>query len=570
MASASLERTTGSGFVWCVLGALLMCGTGEARPTRPHLFVFLQDDLGYDDVAYNGNDANLDVTGNITAAAREGVVLKRHYVHWHCSPTRRSLLTGRLPLHHSEFLSDVSKGDDIDLRWTTIAQKLKTAGYATHWYGKGHTGYKSWNHLPEQLGFDDFLGFLGGSQDHFAESRWAGQQPLHDVNRTYSADLYGRKAIETLKAYDPHAPNAKPLFFYLPWQNVHSPFQAREDWKGDVLRGMLSASDEWTGRIIQTLKDKGMWQDTAVFYSSDNGGDGLASNWPLRGSKHTNWEGGMRASAFLSGGLVPPASRGTESKVVSHIADWYTTLCMLAHRGDGDEAAAASCQDDPPQAPAAVDPNDACIEDPMHTPCKDIYGKDSYPGVDGVDVWAAHTGADTRNNVSASHAKLWLSAEVLMVGDYKLIVAQQQPAKSANPPIYGWKCNNPHLNSTKRCDSLHSATEPYFDATAAECKCGCQFKDRAQYTPCLFDVGADPSEFAPLEGEAAAKKMAVMWRQLNLTNLELYARAPGPRREGSSPAHLVGACNQTCTEAYWSTFGVHHAEGPQCGVPACS
>ena len=50
----------------------------------------LQDDLGYDDVAFNGNDANLDVTGNITAAAREGVVLERHYVHWHCSPTRRS------------------------------------------------------------------------------------------------------------------------------------------------------------------------------------------------------------------------------------------------------------------------------------------------------------------------------------------------------------------------------------------------------------------------------------------------------------------------------------------------
>lgn len=62
----------------------------------------VQDDLGHDDVAFYGNTVNLDVTGNITAAANEGVILERHYVHWHCSPTRRSVLTGRLPLHHSE------------------------------------------------------------------------------------------------------------------------------------------------------------------------------------------------------------------------------------------------------------------------------------------------------------------------------------------------------------------------------------------------------------------------------------------------------------------------------------
>jgi arylsulfatase A-like enzyme len=113
--------------------------------------MFLQDDLGHDDVSFNGNQANLDVTGNITAAARSGIILKRHYVHWHCSPTRRSFLTGRLPLHHSEFLSSVSTGDDIDLRWTTIAEKLKPAGYQTYWFGKGHTGYKSFNHLPLQV-----------------------------------------------------------------------------------------------------------------------------------------------------------------------------------------------------------------------------------------------------------------------------------------------------------------------------------------------------------------------------------------------------------------------------------
>lgn len=80
-----------------------------------------------------GNLVNLAITGNITAAAKAGIILTRHYVHWHCSPTRRTFLTGRLPLHHSEFLSSTQMGDDIDLRWTTIAEKVKAQGYMAYW-----------------------------------------------------------------------------------------------------------------------------------------------------------------------------------------------------------------------------------------------------------------------------------------------------------------------------------------------------------------------------------------------------------------------------------------------------
>ena len=232
----------------------------------------LQDDLGHDDVTFtNGNSVNSDVTGNITATAQQGIILDRHYVHWHCSPTRRTFLTGRLPLHHSEFLSAVN-GDDIDLRWTTIAQKLKPAGYATYWYGKGHTGYKSFNHLPLQLGFDAFTGFLGGAQDHFSTGRWQGNCPLTPANDSYCATLYGGMAHATLVDYDATAPNAKPLFFYLPWQNVHAPYEAPVAWQGDVLRGMLAATDAALGNIVDTLKTKGMWANSVIFYSADNGG----------------------------------------------------------------------------------------------------------------------------------------------------------------------------------------------------------------------------------------------------------------------------------------------------------
>lgn len=160
-------------------------------------------------------------------------------------------------------------GDDIDLRWTTIAEKLKPAGYMAYWFGKGHTGYKSFNHLPLQLGFDRFAGFLGGAQSHFATKRWEGNCPLTPANDTYSAELYGELAHATLLEYDEKATDAKPLFFYLPWQNVHAPYQAPLEWSGDVLRGMLSSTDAALGNMISTLKAKGMWDKSVILYSAD-------------------------------------------------------------------------------------------------------------------------------------------------------------------------------------------------------------------------------------------------------------------------------------------------------------
>ena len=86
-------------------------------------------DLGfYDSGIHNPQKAKW--TGNITALAREGVVLSNHYTHWHCSPTRRSFLSGRLPIHHGEQLSG-DPTDDIDLRQELLPAKLQRAGYTT-------------------------------------------------------------------------------------------------------------------------------------------------------------------------------------------------------------------------------------------------------------------------------------------------------------------------------------------------------------------------------------------------------------------------------------------------------
>ena len=103
-------------------------------------------------------------THNLTALADAGIRLSHHYVHWHCSPSRRSFITGRSPLHHGEQLSAVN-GDDIDLRWTWISEKLEAQGYVSHWYGKGHTGYESMQHMPATRGFNGgSVLYLGGTR----------------------------------------------------------------------------------------------------------------------------------------------------------------------------------------------------------------------------------------------------------------------------------------------------------------------------------------------------------------------------------------------------------------------
>lgn len=128
----------------------------------------------------------------------------------------------------------------------------------------------------------------------------------------------------------------------------------------------------------------------------------------------------MRVAAFISGGFLPKALRGTSTSIVFHIADWYPTICHLA---------GVSGKDDPPVAPEPVDPTN---------PTKNIYGTKSFPPVDGVDIWPILTNpAYSSTNYTAAHAQLWISEEVMIQGQYKIVVAQQEPAKTNNPPVYG-------------------------------------------------------------------------------------------------------------------------------------
>jgi arylsulfatase A-like enzyme len=379
----------------CVLGLGLLLGSGAAAAAvgasrlgtdtvdtgwalqRPHIFFVLQDDYGWND--FHG-PALLPFHGNLTALAKEGIMLTNHLVHYHCSPTRRSFISGRLPIHHGEELSPTA-ADNVDLRWSLVSNKLHDAGYKTHWVGKGHVGFLSMAHLPTHRGFDTFTGFLSGGQSYTSGDRWHNEGPLNDT--TYSSDLYGRTAVAIVEAHPDPAGATSPLFLYLPWQAVHSPYDNVPGFDCEssyppypgVYAGMLNEADIYMGQLRTTLRQRKMWENSLIVYCSDNGGvseNGLAGvNYPLRGEKHTNWAGGYRVAAFISGGVVPSALRGTTSNLRLHVVDWYPSFCAAAG------LTSAQCSDDSPVKPLPVDPSD---------PAKDIYSNGAWPSLDGIDV----------------------------------------------------------------------------------------------------------------------------------------------------------------------------------------
>ena len=522
-----------------------------AVAVKPNLIMILQDDLGHYDLGLHNPDARA-YTENITALAAEGILLTNHYTHWHCSPTRRSFLSGRLPIHHGEQLSGIAT-DDIDLRMTWISEKLQPAGYKSFWYGKGHTGYKSMQHLGANRGFDNVFGFLSGSESYTSDTKWQGQHPVHSDAQfdnpppgmhptTYSSQLLGELAVQAVEGHD----TTVPLFMYLAFQAVHTPYdKVPGNPMNSTYHGMVWDADVYVGLLVDALKAKGMYDNTVIVYTSDNGGvvDGI--NYPLRGEKHSNWEGGMRTAAFVSGGLVPTSLRGTNNTMNLHIVDWYATFCELA---------GVDHSDDPATPPLPTNISD---------PTKDIYGNLSYPGVDGVPVWNMLMNPD-EFNYSSAHENLVLSKEVVIHGQYKLLVSQPF-FKTQNS---GWK----------------QPDGTWVAADAKEWPCMAQDLPPANGVNvfpgsgkgvCLFDLRADASEKVNIASQEPTI-VASLWQVLNES--ALAARdcsgwsGPIPGPQGScSPQSLLGNCNSSCAQQYWNNNfpGALNAPGPICGVPTC-
>jgi arylsulfatase A-like enzyme len=315
---------------------LLLVAALTAAVERPNIVFFLIDDLGYADCGFNGG--KVIKTPNIDRLAAEGAVLEHHYVQPVCSPTRAALMTGRYATRTGVY-TVVRPGAKwgLPLEERTLAQALKSAGYETAITGKWHLGEFDRAYLPTSRGFDHQYGHYFGMIDYFTHVRegkmdWhRDDQPLKEEG--YSTHLIAQEAVKRIASRDA----AKPLFLYVPFNGVHSPFQVPDSYlkpygslngSRQKLAGMLAAVDEAIGQIVAALDKAGMGKDTLIIFSSDNGGPPPGINTPLNGFKGSLWEGGTRAAAFVRWpGQVPAGKRISQPM---HVIDWYPTLIGLA------------------------------------------------------------------------------------------------------------------------------------------------------------------------------------------------------------------------------------------------
>jgi arylsulfatase A-like enzyme len=307
---------------------------------RPNIVIILSDDQGYADVGYHGYCDDVE-TPHTDALAAAGVQLSDGYASGYvCAPTRAGLLTGRYQQRFGFYQASDSRvglpTDEI-----TVADLLKRAGYKTGIFGKWHLGLDPEFH-PLKRGFDEFYGFLGhGAHDYFdLESKpdqaynamYRNADIINDTG--YLTDNLGREAVSFI---DRHKED--PFFLYLPFNAVHWPLQAPQDdiacYNTDnpdrnIQLAMVKRMDIAIGAVMDALKKADVWDNTLIFFFSDNGGaqKNHADNTPLRDYKQSVYEGGLRVPFVVSWPGHIEAGSTCSEPIIS--IDLLPTICTAA------------------------------------------------------------------------------------------------------------------------------------------------------------------------------------------------------------------------------------------------
>jgi arylsulfatase A-like enzyme len=313
-------------FIICFAGSAIAAAPGD----RPNILVIVGDDMGYADVGVYGCQ---DIpTPHLDALANSGVRFTNGYVSGpYCSPTRAGLLTGRYQTRFGHEFNPGGAGGGqkgLPISEKTLARRLKAAGYATGIVGKWHLGDAP-ERQPLQRGFDEFFGFLGGGHSYFPGDGapiYRGEEEVEE--QAYLTDAFAREAVDYIDRHQD-----EPFFLYLAFNAVHTPmhaddarlkkFAAIPDKKRRTYAAMMSAMDDAVGGVMKAVHDKGLAENTLVFFFSDNGGPTMKGtttngsiNAPLRGSKRTTLEGGVRVPFFVSWPGRVPAGKVYDQPVI--------------------------------------------------------------------------------------------------------------------------------------------------------------------------------------------------------------------------------------------------------------
>jgi arylsulfatase A-like enzyme len=338
-------------YVFCAFLAAMALGTESIHAAaKPNiLFIFL-DDFGWKDTGYMGSD--FYETPHLDKLAAQGMVFTDAYsCAANCAPARACLLSGQYTPRHEVYnvgtgargnakhrkLMHVPGTSTLDPKITTWAKQIQSSGYATATMGKWHLSKD-----PIPYGFDLNIGgtHSGGPPRGYYPPH--GNVPgLGDAPKgEYVTDTLSNKAIEFITAN-----KDKPWFLYLTHFAVHTPLNAKKELVAKygakkpgklhnhvAMATMIQAVDDGVGKIVAELKKLGLTDNTIIFFYSDNGGYGPATDMaPLKGYKGTYYEGGIRVPFFVNWpNIVKP---GTKIDVPITGVDFYPTFCELTGAG---------------------------------------------------------------------------------------------------------------------------------------------------------------------------------------------------------------------------------------------
>ncbi|WP_249673513.1 arylsulfatase [Pseudomonas abieticivorans] len=346
-----------------VMGLAAAAGAAE----KPNILVIFGDDIGQTNISAYGQGVVGYKTPNIDRIAHEGMLFTDYYAENSCTAGRSSFITGQSVLRTG--LSKVgAPGAPVGLqdRDITIAQALKGLGYATGQFGKNHLGDKD-EYLPTKHGFDEFFGNLYhlNAEEEPERPYWP-QDPNDPYVKNFSprgvihsfADgkiedtgALNKKRMETIDDETTGAAQEfmkkqvaadKPFFVWMNTTRMHVFTHVRDSMKGqsgmpgnEYADGMLEHDGD-VGKLLQTIDDLKIADNTIVVYTTDNGPNQFswpdAATTPFRSEKDSNWEGAFRVPAMIRWpGKIKPNTVGTE---MFSGMDWFPTL--LAAAGDPD------------------------------------------------------------------------------------------------------------------------------------------------------------------------------------------------------------------------------------------
>ncbi len=346
-----------------------LCIIALADSPKPNVVYIMADDLGWGDISAHGGGVG---TPNIDRLFKQGVELTQFLGWCVCSPTRGMLLTGRHPFRVG---TGPEVGGELAMEETTIAEGFKANGYRTGVFGKWHNGEdpdtnafraafsEAFKDLPNKKfepgfganahGFDEAWIYYGGGADYFDRRTVKGRGPVSWWHNTefrpqdegYTDDLVTQHAMEFINEN-----KERPFFCYVPFHIVHAPLQAKPSDLAAIdanvaailpaskaenneeekhhHAAMLYALDNNVAAILAELDNRGLRDNTIVLFTSDNGAMEAGSSLPLRGAKHSIYEGGVRLPTVVNwpnGGLTG----GTTWPGLCGALDMFPTLMAM-------------------------------------------------------------------------------------------------------------------------------------------------------------------------------------------------------------------------------------------------